>query len=71
MQSPRSRTARLNWIADLIDKAERCDDAENQVYQQQTGYEIPDDLKHKQQRQQKIRAAKKALEEREETLYSS
>jgi transposase len=56
-------------IADLIGKAERCDAAENQVYQQQTGYEIPDDLKHKQQRQQKIRAAKKALEEREETLY--
>nr|WP_067293549.1 IS1182 family transposase [Marinobacterium profundum] len=55
-------------IADLVRQAERCDDAENRAYQQQTGYEIADDLKHKQQRQQKIRAAKKALEQREEAL---
>lgn len=58
-------------IEDLTGKAECCDAAENQAYQQQTGYKIPDDLKHKQQRQQKIQAAKKALEERETTLYPS
>jgi transposase len=55
-------------IAELIGKAERCDEEENQAYREQTGYEIPADLKHKQQRQQKILAAKQALEQREAAL---
>lgn len=55
-------------IAELLHKAEQCDEEENRLYRQQTGYEIPDDLAHKQKRHTKIRAAKKALEQREQTL---
>jgi len=55
-------------IADLIEKAKRCDQAEDKAYKDKTGYEIPDDLKFKQDRLAKIKAAKKALEQREEQL---
>lgn len=55
-------------IDELIGQAERCDGEENLAYKQRTGYEIPEDLKHKQQRQQKVRAAKEALERREQAL---
>jgi len=55
-------------IEDLIGKADRCDEEENQAYQEKTGYEIPEDLKHKESRLAKIKAAKIALEEREATL---
>lgn len=53
----------------LIKQAERCDEEENRTYKQRTGYEIPEDLQHKQQRLNKIQAAKKALEEREKALH--
>lgn len=55
-------------INDLIKKASHCDEEEDQAYQEQTGYELPDDLKYKEQRLAKIKAAKKALEQREEAL---
>ena len=55
-------------IADLIEKAKRCDQDEDRAYQDKTGYEIPEDLKFKQDRLAKIKAAKKALEQREEQL---
>jgi transposase len=55
-------------IADLIEKANRCDQAEDQAYKDKTGYEIPEDLKFKQDRLAKIKAAKQALEQREEQL---
>jgi transposase len=55
-------------IADLIERAGRCDQDEDQAYQDKTGYEIPEDLKFKQGRLAKIKAAKKALEQREEQL---
>lgn len=55
-------------IDELIAKANRCDKKENEAYQEKTGYEIPDDLKHKEGRLEKIKAAKAALEQREETL---
>ena len=55
-------------IADLIEKANRCDQDEDRAYQDKTGYEIPEDLKFKQDRLTKIKAAKKALEQREEQL---
>ncbi|MDD5630573.1 MAG: transposase [Methylococcales bacterium] len=49
-------------IDDLIEKASRCDQEEDKAYQNKTGYEIPEDLKFKQERLTKIKAAKKALE---------
>ena len=55
-------------IDDLIEKASRCDQDEDKAYQDKTGYEIPEDLKFKQDRLAKIKAAKKALEQREEQL---
>jgi transposase len=55
-------------IADLIEKASRCDQEEDKAYQDKTGYEIPEDLKFKQDRLAKIKAAKQALEQREEQL---
>jgi transposase len=63
-------------IDDLIDKANRCDQDEDKAYQGKTGYEIPEDLNpsaslragFKQDRLAKIKAAKQALEQREELL---
>ncbi|MFA5924495.1 MAG: transposase, partial [Methylococcaceae bacterium] len=55
-------------IDDLIEKANRCDQDEDKAYQDKTGYEIPEDLRFKQGRLAKIKAAKKALEQREEQL---
>ena len=55
-------------IDDLIEKAKRCDQDEDKAYKDKTGYEIPEDLKFKEGRLAKIRAAKKALEQREEQL---
>ena len=55
-------------IDDLIRKANKCDKEEDQTYKEQTGYEIPEDLKYKQGRLKKIKAAKAALEAREEKL---
>lgn len=49
-------------IDELIKKAKRCDREEDKVYQEKTGYEIPEDLKFKQARLAKIKAAKQALE---------
>ena len=46
----------------------RCDLEEDKAYQARTGYELPEDLKHKQGRLAKIKAAKQALEQREEQL---
>ncbi len=51
-------------ITDLIKKANRCDQAEDKTYKDKTGYDIPEDLKFKQDRLAKIKAAKQALEER-------
>ncbi|WP_340124496.1 IS1182 family transposase [Methylobacter svalbardensis] len=52
----------------LIEQAKRCDQEEDKAYKERTGYEIPEDLKHKQTRLAQIKAAKKALEQREEQL---
>ena len=52
----------------LIEKASRCDQEEDQAYQEQTGYEIPEDLKYKKARLKQIEEAKAALEQREQTL---
>jgi transposase len=55
-------------IAELVKKAARCDQEEDEAYKERTGYEIPEDLEHKEKRLETIKAAKKALEEREEAL---
>ena len=55
-------------IDDLIKKAKRCDQEEDKVYKEKTGYEVPEDLTFKQDRLAKIQAAKQALEEREALL---
>jgi len=52
----------------LIEQAKRCDLEEDRAYKERTGYELPEDLKHKQGRLAQIKAAKQALEEREEQL---
>lgn len=52
-------------IESLVAQASRADEEENQQYLERTGYELPEDLKFKQQRLEKIQAAKQALEERE------
>jgi len=56
-------------IEALIEKATRCDAQENQAYQEHTGYEIPEDLQHKEQRLARIKDAREALEAREEELH--
>lgn len=55
-------------IDDLINKARQCDQEEDDTYQEANGYSIPEDLQFKQERLEKIKKAKKALEEREKTL---
>jgi hypothetical protein len=53
----------------LIGKANLCDEEEDRRYQDETGYKIPEDLKFKKDRLKKIKAAKQALENREERLH--
>ena len=55
-------------IDDLIKMATRSDQEEDQAYKDQTGYEIPEDLKFKKARLKQIKDAKLALEEREKRL---
>lgn len=56
-------------VDDLIEKAKRCDQEEDQAHKEKTGYEIPEDLKFKKDRLAKIQAAKRAFEQREERLH--
>ena len=53
----------------LIEKASHCDEEEDKTYKEQTGYEIPDDLKHKEKRLAQIKEAREALQAREEALH--
>ena len=55
-------------IEDLIAKAAKCDEEEDEEYQDKTGHEIPGELKIKEQRLAKIKEAKEALEKREQEL---
>ena len=57
-----------NEIDELIKKASRCDQEEDNAYKEANGYSIPEDLQFKQERLKKIKAAKEALEEREKAL---
>jgi len=58
----------MEEIDSLIRKASKCDEDEDKEYKEKTGYEIPEDLKFKEERLVKIQAAKEALEKREEEL---
>ena len=55
-------------IEALTRQADRCDEEEDRVYQERTGYELPDDLRDKKQRLKKVREMKQLLEAREEEL---
>lgn len=44
-------------VDSLIEKANRCDEEEDKEYKEQTGYEIPEDLKHKEERLKQIQVA--------------
>jgi len=58
-----------NEIDALIEAASRCDDEEDQAHKERTGYELPHDLKHKETRLAQIKAARQAIEAREEALH--
>jgi len=58
----------MEEIEVLIQKAHKCDEEEDKEYKEKTGYEIPEDLKHKEERLSKIQEAKEALIKREEEL---
>ena len=53
-------------IEELLKRAENEDSAEDKIYHNGTGYSIPDDLKIKEKRLEKIKKVKKELEEREQ-----
>ena len=55
-------------VDELIKKASQCDQEEDDAYKEANGYSIPEDLQFKEERLKKIKAAKKALEEREKAL---
>jgi transposase len=55
-------------IEALLAKAAKCDEEEDEEYQDKSGYEIPKELKIKEKRLAKIKEAKKALENREQEL---
>ena len=55
-------------IEALTRQADRCDEEEDRVYQERTGYELPDDLRDKKQRLKKVREMKQLLEAREQEL---
>jgi transposase len=58
----------MREIDSLIQKANKCDEGEDKEYKEKTGYELPEDLKFKEERLAKIQTAKEALEKREEEL---
>jgi hypothetical protein len=52
-------------IEKLLKKAEKCDEKEDKIYHNGKGYSIPDELKIKESRLEKIKKVKKELEKRE------
>lgn len=55
-------------IEALTRQADRCDEEEDEAYQERTGDELPEDLQDKKKRLEKVREAKQALEAREAEL---
>jgi hypothetical protein len=58
----------VKQIKELMAQAEHCDEVEDEQLQDKTGFEIPDELKIKKKRLEKIQAAREALEKRENEL---
>jgi len=58
----------VHEINELMAQAEQCDQVEDEQLQDKAGFDIPEELKIKEKRQEKIRAAKEALEKRENEL---
>jgi len=56
-------------IEELLQQAEKCDLEEDKKYKDRTGYEIPEDLKFKKDRLEKIKSARESLEKRENKLH--
>ncbi len=55
-------------IEALVARANVCDGEEDTEYKEKTGYELPEDIKFKEQRLEAVKRAKEALEAREEAL---
>jgi transposase len=55
-------------IEELLSRANKCDEEEDKEYHDKSGYELPYELRIKEQRLAKIREAKEALEKREKEL---
>jgi transposase len=60
----------IRQIEELTDQANRCDEGEDREYGDKRGDELPDELRIKKTRLAKIKAAKEALEKREQELNS-
>jgi transposase len=56
-------------IEALVKQAGQCDQEEDQEYKERTGYELPEDLEHKEKRLAQIKQAREALEAREQALH--
>ncbi len=55
-------------IDEIMEKARQCDEAEDKEFGDKAGPELPEELKIKEKRLTKIRAAKEALEKREQEI---
>ena len=62
-----AEAALMEEIDALIQQANQCDEEEDRRYQDRTGFEIPDDLKFKETRLEKIKAARQAIEDHPKT----
>jgi transposase len=59
----------MEEIEELMAKAQKCDEEEDEEYRNMSGYEIPSELNIKEKRLVKIKEAKAALEKREQELH--
>lgn len=55
-------------IDEIMEKAGQCDETEDKAFGDKAGLELPEELKIKEKRLTKIRAAKEALEKREQEI---
>jgi transposase len=58
-------------VEELLKKAESADSAEDKIYHNGKGYELPEELKIKEKRLAKIKRVKKELEDREKKASPS
>jgi len=55
-------------IDELVHLANQCDEDEDRRYNDKTGFEVPDNLRFKESRFEKIKAAREAIEAREQEI---